>query len=271
MISPFSSTSARIGVIMFILILATILVGGLLVPDPNLQNRPADTRLQGPSFSHPFGTDQLGRDVLARILSGGRLSLSISISVVVLALVIGIFYGAVSAALGGLWDQIMMRIVDMLLSFPLIFLAVTCMALFGAGISYLIIVLALTSWMDIARLVRAEVLSLKSRTFVLRAKASGLGAWRTLFRHIVPQVFATVSVFALLRMADIILIESSLSFIGLGVQPPQASWGSILNDGWPVLAHAWWLSFFPGLAIVLSIFSLHLISTSVKPPLEVHA
>ena len=256
--------SARIGALLFGAVLLATFGGGVFVKDPDIQNSPAEHRLERPSKSSLFGTDQLGRDVFARVLAGGRLSLAISLSVVALSLAIGILYGAVSAALGGIWDHILMRFVDILLSFPLIFLAVACMALFGAGIFYLILVLALTSWMDVARLVRAEVLSLKRRNFVLRAKASGIGFWTTLLRHILPHVFATISAFAILRMADIILIESSLSFIGLGVQPPQASWGSILNDGWPVLSSAWWMSFFPGLAIVMTIMSLNLVGSSLK-------
>ena len=258
------SKSARFGAFIFGMILVATFFGGTLF-DKNSDKVPvAEKRLSGPSAAHFFGTDQLGRDVFSRVLSGGRLSLTVSLTVVSLSLIIGLVYGALSAALGGIWDHLLMRIVDMLLSFPLIFLAITCMALFGGGISYLIIVLALTSWMDVARLVRAEVLTLKQRPFVLRAKAAGLGSWTTLFRHIVPHVFVTISAFAIIRMADIILIESSLSFIGLGVQPPQASWGGILNDGWPVLSSAWWMSFFPGIAIVLSITSLNLIGNALK-------
>ncbi len=255
----------RTGVFIFgAILLASFLGGRYAQYDPNLQSSPAEVHYQGPCKAHLFGTDQFGRDVFSRVLAGGRLSLTISLCVVALSLIIGSLYGALSAYLGGVWDHLLMRFVDILLSFPLVFLAITCMALFGAGVSYLIIVLALTSWMDVARLVRAEALSLKSRPFVVRAKASGLGPWTILRHHILPNTFATISAFAILRMADIILIESSLSFIGLGVQPPQASWGSILNDGWPVLAKAWWLSFFPGLAIVLSIMSLNLIGGGLK-------
>lgn len=258
------SRPARAGIFIFSLLLLALYVGGAISPfDPNAQDSPAESRFQAPSGEHLFGTDQFGRDVFVRVLYGGRLSLAISLGVVTLSVLLGSLYGALSAYLGGLWDYFMMRFVDILLSFPLVFLAITCIALFGSGIFYLITVLALTSWMDIARLVRAEVLSLKNQTFVTRIKASGLGPGATLIRHIVPNTFATVSAFAVLRMADIILIESSLSFIGLGVQPPQSSWGNILNDGWPVLAQAWWMSFFPGLAIVISIMSLNLIGSGL--------
>jgi len=255
---------ARTGLFIFSLLLLSLTLGGALAPfDPDVQDAPAESRFEAPSGTHFFGTDQFGRDVFARVLCGGRLSLAISLGVVTLSVLLGSLYGAFAAYIGGLWDFFMMRFVDILLSFPLVFLAVTCMALFGTGITYLILVLALTSWMDIARLVRAEVLSLKNQPFVTRIRASGLGPSATLIRHIVPNTFATVSAFAILRMADIILIESSLSFIGLGVQPPQSSWGGILNDGWPVLAQAWWMSFFPGLAIVISIMSLNLIGSGL--------
>ncbi len=227
--------------------------------DPDAQEAPAQTRLLPPCWQHPFGTDHLGRDVFARVLHGGRISLLAGFAVVAGALAFGAFYGAVSGYAGGFWDQILMRVADLLLAFPIIFLAVTCMALFGTGLKWLIIVLAAGSWMDVARIVRAEILSLKERPFILKARVAGLHAPRIIFRHILPNLFEIVTAAAVLRMADIILVESALSFLGLGVQPPTASWGSILNDGKAVLAVAWWVTAFPGLAIIVTVLSFHLI------------
>ncbi len=250
-----------------VIALSIIFIGSVLGPliSPFTSGEPVsslENRLSEPSLRHWFGTDQYGRDVFTRVLAGGRLSLSIGLSVVALSLVVGGLYGLVAAYAGGFCDRLLMRFVDVLLAFPLMYLAVTCMALFGTGMLYVVIILACTSWMDIARLVRAEVLSLKQQPFVLRAKASGLTDILLMVRYLLPNTLATVSTVAILRVADVILIESSLSFLGLGVQPPHASWGSIISDGRMVLSSAWWISFFPGLAIVLTILSLNCIGTA---------
>jgi peptide/nickel transport system permease protein len=232
--------------------------------DPDIQNEPALNRYQRPGPDHWFGTDQFGRDVFSRVLNGGRISFLIALSVVLLSAAIGSLYGAVSGYFGGLLDQFLMRLVDLFLSFPILFLSITCMALFGTGIPMLITVLTLTGWMDIARLVRAEVHSLKHRPFILKARASGLKTPRIIRSHLLNNVLATLTVFCVVRLADIIMIESALSFIGLGVQPPTASWGSIINDGRPVLGSAWWLTFFPGCAILLTTLSLNLVGNGMK-------
>jgi len=138
------------------------------------------------------------------------------------------------------------------------------MALFGTGVKWLVMILILTSWMDVARVVRAEILSLKARPFILKARAAGLNARRLLFRHLLPNTFAAIAAIAVLRVADVILIESALSFLGLGVQPPTASWGTILNDGKAVLATAWWITTFPGLAIIVTVLSFNLIGEGLQ-------
>lgn len=232
--------------------------------DPDAQVAPAANRYLAPSAEHWFGTDQFGRDVFARVCYGGRISLFLALLVVSASLVIGCGYGAIAGYLGGRWDQVMMRLVDVLLAFPLVFLAVTSMALFGTGPYGLIIILTLTAWMDIARLVRGEVLSLKQRAFILKARAAGLSRSRIILRHLLPNALATIVAVAVIRIADVILIESALSYLGLGVQPPMASWGSIINDGKSVLSSAWWLSVFPGTAIALTTISLHLIGEGLR-------
>ncbi len=252
-----------------VIILGLIIFSSVAAPwvtsyDPNTQISPASNRYSPPSAQHWFGTDQFGRDVFARVIYGGRISLFVALSVVVFSVLFGTLYGAISAYLGKAWDRLLMRLVDMLLAFPVVFLAVTCMALFGTGLLWLIIVLTLTSWMDVARLVRAEVLSLKQRAFILKARSVGLRTARILLHHLIPNVMATVLAVAVIRVADIILIESALSFLGLGVQPPVASWGSVINDGRTVLSFAWWLTVFPGLAIILTIMSLHHVGESLQ-------
>ncbi len=245
------------GIGIFFGLLMICLIGPLL--SPHDANAVSSERYSAPSAQHWFGTDKYGRDVFTRVLIGGQLSLGIGLSVVVLSIVLGTVYGAIAGYIGGWFDSMLMRFVDVLLSFPLIFLAVICMALFGGGIFYLIVILALTSWMDIARLVRAEVHSLKNRPMTLRAKASGLAMKNIIRKHILPNTFPTLGAAAVVRLADIILIESSLSFIGLGVPAPMASWGAMIGDARMSLAPAWWISLFPGLAILLATLSLNVI------------
>jgi peptide/nickel transport system permease protein len=232
--------------------------------DPEALESPALTRHLPPSSQHFLGTDQFGRDIFARLLYGGRISLLIGFTVVFCSVVFGTAYGAIAGYFGGFWDQILMRLADILLAFPLIFLAVTLTALFGAGLKWLILILIATGWMDVARVVRSEILSLKERPFILKARAAGLGRRRIIFRHLIPNTCMTVIAVAVLRVADIILIESALSFLGLGVQPPAASWGSILSDGKAVFPLAWWMTAFPGLAIILTTTSFNLIGDGLQ-------
>jgi ABC-type dipeptide/oligopeptide/nickel transport system permease subunit len=172
--------------------------------DPEGLASPALMRHLPPSSQHFFGTDQFGRDIFARLLYGGRLSLLIGFAVVFCSVVFGTMYGAISGYFGGFWDQILMRLADILLAFPIVFLAVTLMALFGAGLKWLILILSVTSWMDVARVVRSEILSLKERPFILKARAAGLSTRRIIFRHLIPNTWMAVIAVAVLRIADII-------------------------------------------------------------------
>ncbi|MEZ4745156.1 MAG: ABC transporter permease [Calditrichia bacterium] len=250
-------------------LLCLMLFGAIAAPlissfDPNVQTTPSVTRFQSPSAEHWFGADKFGRDVFSRVLHGGRISLFIAAVVVIGAVVIGGSYGAVAGYFGGWVDALFMRIVDALLAFPVIFLTVTCMALFGSGLFWLVAVLIFTGWMDIARLVRAEVHALKQQPFVIRAHASGIPAVSVIFRHLLPNVLKTLQAAIILRTADIIVIESALSFLGLGVQPPTASWGGIMSDGMSALGDAWWLSVFPGMAIFATTLGLNLVGEGMK-------
>jgi len=251
-----------------LLALSSIFSGLITKYDPNLQGDLLKERYLSPSWEHPFGTDKFSRDILSRVLHGGRISLTIAFSVVILSITIGLFYGTISGYFGGLIDSVMMRFLDFLLAFPSIFLIITVVAVFHMNHWYLIPVLSLTGWMETARIVRGEVLSLKERDFILAAKGLGFSYSRILFRHIIPNCLTPVIVVATLKVGEVILLESALSFLGIGVQPPIASWGNIINDGREALLRAWWVSTFPGMFIVLSVMSFNLIGDGLRDSLS---
>lgn len=225
-------------------------------------------KLQAPSWIHPLGTDQLGRDVLSRMLYGARISLSVGFVAVGISLLIGVLVGAVAGFYGGLVDSVLMRLVDVMLCFPTFFLILTVVALLGPNILNVMVVIGLTSWMGTARLVRAEFLSLREREFVLAARALGLSNRRIIFRHILPNALAPIFVAATLDVATAILIEAGLSFLGFGVQPPAPSWGNILTEGRVYIFDAWWLTLFPGLAILLTVLSFNLCGEGLRGALD---
>lgn len=212
----------------------------------------------------PFGTDGFGRCVFSRVLYGGRISLQIGIFSLIITLFLGTSIGITSGYFGKIIDIILMRFVDTLLAFPRLFLLITLAAVMERKLSFLgiVFILAIFSWMEVSRLVRGQVLSLKERDFVLSAKAMGASNLRIIFKHILPHLKGILLVDSTLRIAGLILAEASLSFLGLGVQPPDPSWGNIISDGKDVLFDAWWISFFPGLFLSLTIFSLYLIGES---------
>ena len=208
----------------------------------------------------PLGTDAFGRCIASRILAGGRISLSIGLLSVLLTLVLGLTVGCVSGYLGGWWDAAIMRLVDTLLAFPRLFLLLLLAGILEKSLSIFGIVLILggLSWMEVARLVRGQVLSLKERDFITAAKAIGASTFRILTRHVFPHLRGLLLIDATLRIGGIILTEAALSFLGFGVQPPHASWGNIIADGREALLDGWWVSAFPGLAILATVFSLYL-------------
>ena len=256
---------ALVGLIILLLILFLSVFANIISPNgPNSHGDLVLDRYLSPSLEHPFGTDKFGRDIFSRVIYGGRASLIIAFSVVFISVTIGIFYGLIAGYFGGKIDSILMRILDFLLAFPLIFIVITLIAIFDVDRWYLILVLALTSWMEIARLIRAEVLSLKEREFILAAKGFGFSAVRIMFYHILPNCINVVLVVIPVKIAEIILLESALSFLGIGIQLPTPSWGNIINDGREVLLNAWWISTFPGLFITFTVLSFHLISDGLK-------
>jgi peptide/nickel transport system permease protein len=221
-----------------------------------------------PSNAHPFGTDELGRDVLSRMIWGSRVSLSVGFIAVGIAIAIGIIVGAVAGFYGGAVDAVLMRFVDIMLSIPTFFLMLAIIAVVEPSIRVIMIVIGLTGWMDVARLVRAEFLTLKERDFVLAARATGAGDSRLIFRHIIPNALSPVFVAATFGIGGAILTESGLSFLGLGVQPPDASWGNILTSGKDNITVAWWLSLFPGLAILITVLCYNLVGEGLRDALD---
>ena len=224
--------------------------------------------LEPPGISHPLGTDDLGRDVLSRMLYGSRISLSVGFIAVGIATVIGVIIGAVSGYYGRWTDRIIMRVIDIMLSIPTFFLILAVIAFVGPSIWNIMIIIGLTSWMGVARLVRAEFLSLKEREFVLAARALGASNMRIIFKHIMINSMAPVFVSAVLGVASAILVESALSFLGLGVQPPTPSWGNILTLGKDNIEIAWWLSVFPGLAILITVLVYNLVGEGLRDALD---
>jgi len=253
---------AAIVAVMFLLaVLAPLLAG-----DPGAID--ISRRLQPPSWQFPLGTDDLGRDVLARILYGARISLLVGFVAVGIASLIGIVLGALAGYYGRWVDGLLMRFVDIMLCFPTFFLILAVIAFLEPSIWNIMIIIGLTGWMGVARRVRAEFLSLRERDFVQAARALGASDGRLIFRHILPNALSPVLVSATLGVAGAILTESALSFLGIGVQPPTPSWGNMLIAGKQTLGTAWWLSAFPGLAILITVLGYNLLGEGIRDALD---
>jgi peptide/nickel transport system permease protein len=238
-----------------------------LAPLDPIQQTLSD-RLLPPSFHHFMGTDQYGRDVFSRLLYGARISLAVGLVAVSIYIFIGTFVGAVAGYYGGIVDALLMRLVDILLCIPTFFLILMVIAFIGPSIVNVMIIIGLTSWTDVARLVRGEVLSLKEREFVQAAKVIGMKDVRIIMKHILPNAMGPILVVATLGIGGAILTESSLSFLGLGVQPPTASWGNMLQEGKDHLTDAWWLVTFPGLAIFITVLGYNLLGEGLRDLLD---
>lgn len=255
------STTGTVG---FIIVLCVVLVAAfadVLAPhDPNAINPVMMTKppvwLEGGSWDHVLGTDNLGRDMLSRIIYGSQVSLMVGIAAVVLAGLIGVFVGLIAGFYGGFLDNILMRLVDSFLAIPTILFALVILSIFGPSVPTLIVVLGITNWVTYARLVRGEVLSIKEREYVKAARSIGVRNNKIIIRHLLPNVISPFIVISTLSVATTIILEASLSFLGLGIQPPTISWGGILSDGRDYLATSWWLATFPGLAITITVLGI---------------
>jgi len=224
--------------------------------------------LDPPSAKHWFGTDQLGRDVLSRMVWGAGISLKVGFVATGIAILIGTILGSVAGYYGRWVDSVIMRFVDIMLCFPTFFLILAVIALLEPSIWNIMIIIGLTGWMGITRLVRADFISLRERDFVKAARAIGAGDARIIFIHMLPNAMASVLVAATLGIAGAILTESALSFLGIGVQPPTPSWGNILTAGKDNIDIAWWLSFYPGLAILMTVLGYNLLGEGIRDALD---
>lgn len=262
-----SNPLAMTGFIIIVCVFLLALLAPIISPyDPDDINVKAI--LLGPSASHWMGTDGLGRDVLSRMLHGGRISLLVGLVAVGISTAIGILLGALAGYYRGWVDTFIMRLVDVMLSIPSFFLILAVIAFLTPSIINIMIVIGLTSWMGVTRLVRAEFLSLNEREFVLASRTLGAKDARLIFTHLLPNSLTPIIVSTVLGVASAVLMESGLSFLGLGVQAPQASWGNILTDGKEYIQFAWWLSLFPGLAILITVLGYNLLGEGLRDALD---
>ncbi|WP_152564381.1 ABC transporter permease [Neorhizobium vignae] len=218
--------------------------------------------------AHVFGTDPLGRDVLARVMAGGKISLMVGFVSVAGGVTIGVVMGLIAGYYRGIWDMLVMRFADIQLAMPFILLAITFIAIVGGGLANTIILLIVSQWVQYARLVRGSVLTLREREFILSARAIGVKDWRIIVQHLLPNLIGPVIVLMTLNVATNILLESSLTFLGLGIDPTIPSWGGMLAEGRTYLQTAWWVSVFPGLAILLTVLGLNLLGDWLRDSLD---
>jgi peptide/nickel transport system permease protein len=275
---------AMFGSVILILLILYCTIGAIFLPESYANFNDTSIRLQGPSWAHPFGTDSIGRDIMARTISGGQISLIIGISAMLVALVVGTLVGAVAGFYGGLLDNILMRFTEAMFNIPQLFLLIVMAKFFGSEIKsvqlfgrtfsgsvlVIILIIGLTSWMYLARIVRAEYLSLRERDFVSAARAIGASNAPIIFRHILPNATAPIIVAGTLGVAQAILSEAYVSFFGLGVQPPTASWGNLVVGSYNYLQTAPWLWIFPGLLILLTVLSINFVGDGLRDALDPH-
>jgi len=254
--------------IVLVLYLVAIFAPLITPYDPVAQGDVPRLRYVPPSLSHPLGTDKFGRDVLARVIYGSRISLTIGFLAVAITVLLGSLVGAAAGYFGGAVDAILMRLVDALLAIPRLFLILTCVALFSGSIWLIVILLGATGWMATARLVRAQVLAIRNLDYVKAAEALGAGSRGIILRHLIPNTLTVIIIAATLRIGGIILTEASLSFLGLGVPPPTPSWGQMVYEGREALVGAWWLSTFPGIAIAVTVIGFNLLGDALREAFE---
>jgi peptide/nickel transport system permease protein len=255
-------TTLLVGCALFAIIILVALLAPWIAPyDPISQN--PEVRLVPPSLAYPFGTDNFGRDVLSRVIWGTRVDLQIAVLGVVFPFIIGTLLGTVAGFFGGWIDTIFMRLVDIILAFPFLVLMLSIIAILGPGLSSFYIAMALVGWVSYARLIRAQILVLKSSDYVLAAQSLGYGRARIMFRHLLPNAISGSLVFVMSDAVLVLLNGASISYLGLGVQPPTAEWGIMVAEGQPFITTAWWITLFPGLAIVVLAFAFSLLGDAL--------
>jgi ABC-type dipeptide/oligopeptide/nickel transport system permease subunit len=259
--------AAAVGFVIFGVILVSSISAPLIAPSrPEEIN--LDIALRAPSLAHPFGTDAFGRDVLSRVVHGARVSLGVGFLARTISLVLGLLLGALAGYFGGKCDSLLMRLADITFAYPTLLLLIAVIAVLSPTMVSLFVTLGVVGWASVARLVRAQVLSVKEREFVQAARASGAGHGTLILRHILPQCLAPVVVIYTLGLGMTIMAEASLSFLGLGVQPPAPSWGGMVSSGIAFMRVAPWLTFFPGLFLTLTVCSLNLIGDGLRDALN---
>jgi peptide/nickel transport system permease protein len=250
-------------------VLGVILLAGLLAPliapyDPAAMPDIVFGKSLPPSFAHPFGTDPFSRDVLSRVIFGARLSLMIGVLATIVSLTFGVAYGAVAGYAGGALDAVMMRVLDAFLSIPRLLLLIGVLLAWPGSIGALVLFLGFTGWFGLSRIVRGQVLALKHAEFVTAAQALGASRRRILWRHLLPNLVSPIIVAATLGVAHVIVLEAGLSYLGIGVPAPLASWGNIIYDGADQPASLWWMSLFPGLFMVLTVMTLNILAEALS-------
>jgi peptide/nickel transport system permease protein len=256
-----------IGATLVVAILFVAVFGGLLAPSETNQLHLLD-RLEAPSKAHLFGTDDLGRDIFSRVLAGARISIEVAALILSISITVGTLLGTISALVGGLVDELVMRTTDLFLAFPALILAAAIAATLGPSLSHTILALSTVYWPWYARLTRGQVLSLREREFVLAARVAGAGTISIVFRHMLRNVLPLVVVQASLDVGYAVLFTSSLSFLGLGAQPPTPEWGAMMTDGRNFLQDAWWYPTFPGLALALTVLGFNLFGDGLRDWLD---
>ena len=256
----------RIALVVLLLVSLGAVLAPMLAPyDPTAQLDIEHLQSLPPSAAHPFGTDPYSRDVLSRLIYGSRVSLAVGLGSVALAMSFGIAVGIVAGFLGGAVDTVLMRLVDAAIAVPRLLVLLIVASLWGRlGLVPLTLLMAGTGWFGVSRLVRAETMALRDREFVLAARALGVPTPRLLVRHVLPNVLAPALVAAALGIANVILLEAALSYLGIGIRPPAASWGTIIEDGAERVAELWWLTLFPGLAILVTVFACNALGDALR-------
>ena len=262
--------SALLGVALLVLLALAAIAAPIVAPyDCIAQLDTVRLKNAPPSLAHPFGTDEFSRDVLSRLICGARVSLAVAFLSVLVAATIGTAYGAIAGYVGGVTDSILMRVVDALLAIPRVLLLIAVATLWnGLGVAGLVFLLGLTGWFGVSRLVRTLVVSAREDDFVAAARALGASDARILMQHVLPRVMSPVLVAATLAVGNVIVIEAGLTYLGMGIQPPHASWGSVFRDGMNAFTSSWWVSVFAGGALVVTVLAVNLVADGLREALN---
>lgn len=262
------------GAVMLVIIASAVLAPWVAPHDPiavNIRHRLAPPAwLAGGTAAHPLGTDQIGRDLLSRVIYGGRISLVVGVAAVLLSSTIGVLLGLAGGYFGGRADWAIMTLINVMLTFPFVLLALSVIAVLGPSLTNMIWVLGVAGWPIYARVVRAETLAIRERDFVVAGRALGMSHLRLIFRQILPNLISPIVVIATLQVAQVIVLESFLSFLGLGIQPPTPAWGNMLGEGRVYMLNSWWIATFPGLAIFITTLTINLMGNGLRDWLDPH-